>query len=174
MSFLYGDICTWCSIILIIALVILSITKKMQKMKIAVNIILFIYGLLGSFTLPSYLMVRLGRSHRVDKDFIKWASVKFYDYSLILAAITLIILALAIVIFIFSKKVILGNLKLIMVFGQISLIVIAFLLGLNTINKKFDLAIFILNMSYFNALVLFGINIFDNLTRRLSYDKINN
>ena len=91
-------------------------------MKIAVNIILFIYVLLGSFTLPSYLMVRLGRSHRVDKDFIKWASVKFYDYSLILAAITLIILALAIVIFIFSKKVISGNLKLIMVFGQISLI----------------------------------------------------
>lgn len=174
MDFLYGNICTWCSIILIVVFIILRVRKKMAKTKMTINIILFIYGLLGSFTLPSYLLIRLSRSPRTDKDFIQWASIEFYNYTFILVSLTVVIIAIAIVALIFYKKTATEWVDVLMIFGQISLVLIAFLMGMSTINKRFDLAAFILGMGYYNALVLFGILLFDKLTRNEFCGKISN
>ncbi|MCG8484899.1 MAG: hypothetical protein MJA31_16425 [Clostridia bacterium] len=165
MSILYGNILSWGSIILIVILMILSIAKKFERTKIAINMVLFLYGLLGSLTYPSYFLMRLGSSIRTDKQFIDWASMKFYNSITTLAIITTIVIVAAMVILIFYHKYA-SWVKVIMVFSQIFLIVIGVMISFNTINKIFDIAKYISGTAYYNALVLLAIPLIDHLIKK--------
>lgn len=171
MGFLYGNVCTLCSIILIALLIILSIVKKLERTRLAINIILFMYGLFGSITYPSYLSIRLSSSLRTNKEFINWASIKFHNYTSILAIITIIILTAALLSLFFNNKHESKSVKILVVFTQILLIIMAVILGIFTVNKIFDLGASIVGMGYYNALVLFGIFLVENLIRKkMSYN----
>lgn len=165
MSILYGNIFSWGSIVLIVILIILSIAKTFERTKIAINIALFLYGLFGSLTYPSYFLMRLGSSPRIDKKFIDWASIEFYNSAAILATITTLVIVAAVAVLIFNHKYA-SWVKVMMVFSQIVLIILAVMISINTINKIFDIAKYISGTAYYNALALLVIPLIDILIRK--------
>ncbi|WP_066496681.1 hypothetical protein [Abyssisolibacter fermentans] len=160
MRIIYGSFFTWVSIISIVVYVILKVTNK-KNIKAIIGVCLSIYGLFCSITLPSYFFLRVSNSRFADMEFLKWVSEKFNFYVNILSIVSILVIVISIVI-IFNartKEKSSDLAVLLTLLTQITLVIVAFILGLNTINKKFDVASYILAMGYYNSLMLFGIYI---------------
>lgn len=170
MKILFNTYTGWLSIILIAVFIILSAKKICPRIKTMINLILATYGLICSLMLPSYLLVRLSHNPRVDLEFIQWASKEFINITAVSVVATSVVLAITIWMMIHNKD----GVHYIMICAQIFIVMLAFILSLNTINKRFDLASFIFNMGYYNALILLTIPLYHKLTGNRKCDKILN
>lgn len=165
MSFLYSSICSWGSIILIIVLIVLGIRKKFERTRVVIMTTLFLYGLIGAITYPSYFAFRVSKVQITDKEFIHWASTKVYGSVSILAITTITVFIVAFVILVFFNKYA-SWLKTLMVFSQIFLIVLGVFISFDTINKIFDIARYISGAAYYHALILLAIPISEMMSRK--------
>ncbi|GKX29166.1 hypothetical protein SH1V18_16460 [Vallitalea longa] len=161
MRIIYGSILIWVSIIMVISYLLLNCInfKNKKYLRIIIGSILCIYGLLGSFTLPSYFFNRISQASWADIEFLKWASEKFSFSVNVLASISILVIISSLIIIYFSSinKISLEWSVVVVMLSQISLIIIAFIMGMYTINKRFDIASYILGVGYFNFLTLYGI-----------------
>lgn len=163
MHIIYSNVIIWVSMILVIGYLLLNCVnwKKKRNLRIIIGSILCIYGLLGSFTLPSYFFEKISHTSWADIEFLKWASERF-NYSinvLTIISILVIISSLIIIYFSTTRKKSLEWAIVVVVLSQICLIIIAFIMGIYTINKRFDIASYILGVGYFDFLMLYGIHV---------------
>ncbi len=175
--FLYTKSAFYVSLSFILIYIFLSLIKRrLSKIaQIITGCILTLYGLVAASGAKQYFLYKLydkwGDNFTEHiKEFIPWAIAKYSAGMFVLGTLSIIFLIIGA--YLIRK----WNTKRIVLYFTLSFIgimVISAVLGFFSINKMFDIALYIVSFAYFAALWLFGILAIKNI-RSLATLKENN